>query len=55
MFDFTAGGDEINARIVSSDQSCFNREAVRTAPRRKFPHGSARRDVFETFTFALDG
>lgn len=51
-FDVNERGEVTNARVVSSDNRCFDRTVVRTVLGWKYPPG-ARRTVRERFVFTL--
>ena len=59
QFDVTASGQVVNARVVDSSHSCFNRTAIQTIQKWKYqPRGSGgseiiQRGVTKTFRFRL--
>ena len=52
-YDVTARGEVLNARVVDSSNSCFDREAVRAIQNSKFSPGRARRGERKTYRFDL--
>lgn len=53
QYDVTARGEVVNARIISSDNSCFNRAAIRAVSGWKYPP-KAQRGLVQRFVFSLD-
>lgn len=53
QYDVTARGEVANVRILSSDNSCFDRTVIKTIMGWKYPP-EARRGVIQKFVFSLN-
>lgn len=53
QYDVTARGEVTNVRILSSDNSCFDRTVIKTIMGWKYPP-EARRGVIQRFVFSLN-
>lgn len=53
QYDVTARGEVTNVRIISSDNSCFDRTVIKTIMGWKYPP-EARRGVIQKFVFSLN-